>query len=520
MWSVWQTCRTGRRAAGFLGGLLVALLLAAAPAAGDFVEPINLSNSAAVSVRPGLAVNGAGQVFVAWKDGPDILFTRSRPTQGSCTGPGRLEFETPVSLSAGTGTASVAAVAANDSGGVFVAWQAVQLPASSEIWLRRSTDGGQNFLPAVNLSQSDGPSTFPSVAADNGGGVYVAWGDGSLPATPSQPEILFKRSTDFGATFEAFAILSQTPQTNSRSASLATDGSNVLLAWQDGASILYKKFGRLDLLTAVASSTAMNLSTGLAGASSPSLAFGDGRISVAFVTSNGPSVYHRWSSDGTTFSAPENLSGAVVSPSDSRAARRNGSAMVAWSEMLDPTTGNTEIRYRLPGSMGSPETVWSTPTRSVTPATAMDSTGRLLVAWQETVNGNDEILLSYSGGTGGSTMMPATVWAAPRVLNYRTVGRGTGEQPNFTVFIELPDGSAGEIDLTSVKLNGQSAMPAPSALGDANGNGIPDLMVKFNRDVFNGAELTAAQRDGNYTVAGNTRSGGCFSGGSAVQIMR
>ncbi|MCI0371051.1 MAG: hypothetical protein L0214_06635 [candidate division NC10 bacterium] len=116
--------------------------------------------------------------------------------------------------------------------------------------------------------------------------------------------------------------------------------------------------------------------------------------------------------------------------------------------------------------------------------------------------------------------MLATVWAAPRVLNYRTVGRGTGQQPNFTVFIELPDGSAGDINLSTVKFNSSSALPHPSSLGDHNGNGIPDLMVKFNRSVFDGAELTAAQRAGNYTVTGNTGSGGCFSGSGAVQIMR
>ncbi len=555
MWSEWQTLKRARHAAGFLGGLLVPLLLAAGPAAGAFVEPINLSNSlSTTSTRPAIAVNGAGQVFVVWREGTDILFSRSQPTPGSCTGPGALKFETPVNLSAGTGTASVAAVAANDTGGVFVAWQAVQLPASSEIWFRRSLDGGQSFLPAVNLSQNTGPSNFPSVAADTVGGVFVAWGDGSPPAMASQHEILFRRSLTFGADFEPAANLSQTPATNSRVASVATDGSNVFLAWQDGSSflslqlskILYKKFGRLDNLTAVAGSAAVDLSAGLGNAFTPDLAFGGGRLSLAFVTSNGPSVYHRWSIDGTgtTFSAPENLSGAVVAPNDPRAARRNDNAMVAWSQMLDPMTGNTEIRYRLPGTMAGPETVWATPSRSVAPAVAIDPTGRLLVGWQETSSGAEEIYLSYSGGTGGGTMMEAKVWAAPRVLKLRDHeredgerhhGRGHGEQPKFTVFIELPGGLARDIDPTTVKLNGQPALLGPSTrdedgeldddddwaeLEDENDNGIPELEVKFNRSVFDLAGLTDAQRNGNFTVTGSTRSGGCFSGSGVVQIRR
>jgi alpha-beta hydrolase superfamily lysophospholipase len=79
------------------------------------------------------------------------------------------------------------------------------------------------------------------------------------------------------------------------------------------------------------------------------------------------------------------------------------------------------------------------------------------------------------------------------------------------VFIELPDGSARDIDRGSVTLAGVPALPKPNALGDADGNGIPDLMVKFNR----GALLTT---DGHLHVTGSTRDGGCFSGATTVDV--
>ena len=109
----------------------------------------------------------------------------------------------------------------------------------------------------------------------------------------------------------------------------------------------------------------------------------------------------------------------------------------------------------------------------------------------------------------------ATVWSSPQVVNYRTMIRDTeehGSEPNFTVFIELPDGSAADIDPGSITLNGLRALPDPSALGDANGNGVADLMVKFNRSAL----ITT---DGPFTIAGNTRSSGCFTGESGVQML-
>src|SRR5712691_9634291 len=122
---------------------------------------------------------------------------------------------------------------------------------------------------------------------------------------------------------------------------------------------------------------------------------------------------------------------------------------------------------------------------------------------------------SSAAGAGAQTCEAATVWASPQVVNYRTVIRDTeqhGSEPNFTVFIELADGSAADIDPGSLTLNGLPALPEPSALGDANRNGIADLMVKFNRSVL----ITT---DGLLRVTGNTTSGSCFAGETSVEIL-
>ena len=65
----------------------------------------------------------------------------------------------------------------------------------------------------------------------------------------------------------------------------------------------------------------------------------------------------------------------------------------------------------------------------------------------------------------------------PDVLNLR-VRRGV-----VTVYIELPEGcDPKHIDVPSIRLNGMvSALESPVEVGDYNHNGVPDLMVKFDR---------------------------------------
>ena len=46
------------------------------------------------------------------------------------------------------------------------------------------------------------------------------------------------------------------------------------------------------------------------------------------------------------------------------------------------------------------------------------------------------------------------------------------------------------------------------------------LKVKFNRSAFDGAGLTATERNWSFTITGSTRSGGCFAGTATVQIRR
>jgi hypothetical protein len=116
---------------------------------------------------------------------------------------------------------------------------------------------------------------------------------------------------------------------------------------------------------------------------------------------------------------------------------------------------------------------------------------------------------------GDPVCRAAAVWTSPQAANYRDVlrdGDEQGSQPNFTVFIEMADGTSADIDPDSVRLNGLPALRRPSSVGDANRNGVPDRMVKFNRGALIGTT-------GLVTVTGRTTSDACFTGAASVEIQ-
>jgi hypothetical protein len=71
--------------------------------------------------------------------------------------------------------------------------------------------------------------------------------------------------------------------------------------------------------------------------------------------------------------------------------------------------------------------------------------------------------------------VPATIDIDPDTLNLKSKGSF------ITAYIELPAGFDVN-DVDSVKLNGVAAEASPTAIGDYDGDGVPDLMVKFDRE--------------------------------------
>jgi len=121
------------------------------------------------------------------------------------------------------------------------------------------------------------------------------------------------------------------------------------------------------------------------------------------------------------------------------------------------------------------------------------------------------------GGQSCTTDIACPVFVSfdlePNTFNLHSMGNWV------TGFIEPPAPfTTSDIDVSSILLEGSVAVDpdAPSSVGDHNGNGIPDLEVKFSR-----AELELLLSPGNavpVTVTG-TISGHCFIGQDVIRVI-
>jgi len=102
----------------------------------------------------------------------------------------------------------------------------------------------------------------------------------------------------------------------------------------------------------------------------------------------------------------------------------------------------------------------------------------------------------------------------PNTFNLRSMGHWVSG------FIEPPSPfTVSDIDVSSILLEGSVAVDpdAPTAVGDHNGNGIPDLMVKFSRADL---ELLLSPGDAVPVTVTGTIGGHCFIGQDEIRVIR
>lgn len=169
-----------------------------------FSDPLNLSTDPAGSGKGrltarlwhngslDLAAGPGGAVYAAWTDyeGP-LWFSRS--------GDGGRTFSPPVRLGGDpAGPARGPGLAVDGAGAVYLAWTAGEARAAA-VRVARSTDEGRSFGPPLAVGDRGEPDA-PRVATDARGTVHLVYGEG--PAGPrDRPRVRYTRSDDGGRTF-------------------------------------------------------------------------------------------------------------------------------------------------------------------------------------------------------------------------------------------------------------------------------------------------------------------------------
>lgn len=167
-----------------------------------------------------VAADDRGMVHVVWYDnrGGNSQVYYKRSTDGGTT------WEPDLRLSTDPASREHPAIAVW-SGNVYVVWHDTR-GANLKIYFVRSTDSGNTWEPEIPLTTS-GASAHSSIAA-TGTHVHVVYGD----TREGHAEIYTRRSTDGGKTWEPEMRISATPF-ESWVPTVAVSGENVYVAWVD-----------------------------------------------------------------------------------------------------------------------------------------------------------------------------------------------------------------------------------------------------------------------------------------------
>lgn len=363
---------------------------------------------------------------------------------------------------------------ATDGAGNWVAvWQSDEnlggtVGTDGDIFVARSSDDGATWtLPVVlnsNAADDDESDERPRLVTDRAGTWIATWiSRGYAPDPTGDPDILFSRSTDNGATWTAVAAINSDAASDSsvdEHMQLATDGAGNWVAVWD--SVTYSMSNEQDIYVATSSNGGESWSARMLVHSSqssdtgydeyPEVATdGAGQWIAAWRTSGAGTdsdIYYSRSTDfGSTWTAPAALN--TNAPSDEgsdsriRIATDGGVWVATWSStdtLGDTIDWDADILFARSVDDGanwtSPAAVDTTAATDITqddfPSIAIDAAGNWAIAWRGTnVNDDAEVFVARSTDDGAS-------WQATEFLN-----TNAADDDGWDEFPRLASGATG-----------------------------------------------------------------------------
>ncbi|UCG70011.1 MAG: exo-alpha-sialidase [Thermoplasmata archaeon] len=374
---------------------------------------------------PSLAVDPTGNAYVVWGDSRnpdwDIYFAKSTDWGETWTDPN-------IKVNTGSENQTFPAMAIDSKGTLYVVWEDDR-NGDSDIYFAKSTDGGQTWTnpnKKVNIDTAgDGfpnmDQNTPCIAVDSEGTIYVAWTDDRWDDT----DIYFAKSTNGGVdwTNPNVRINTDSTSTTQRNPTIAVDSEGVIyIAWQDQIT-------------------------------------GDYDIHFARSTDGGgnwtkPSV--KVNSD--TSSREQNNPSIAVDSS--------GTIFLVWQ---DNRWNNYDIYYAKSTNGG---TSWTHPNikinsdtgsaRQYNPSLAVSYTGTLYAAWHDYRNANADIYFAYSTNQGENWTHPNLRVNQPPTDTQHVPAIAVGI--NGPVYVAWQDDRGGFDDIYSANINPVNPFPTADLL--------------------------------------------------------
>jgi hypothetical protein len=342
---------------------------------------------------PRVAVDSNDNIHIVWEDrssGPDEILQEiyyKRTTDGGLTW-------TAKRLSWNPDYSTHPCIATDTMGNIHVAWQD-ETPGNSEIFYRRSTNGGSTWGITKRLTWNSSFSEFPSITVDSNGYVHIVWEN----PISGNVEILYKRSTDGGATWGATKRLTWTTGYSERSSLVNDSNDEMHLIWTDNTpgndEIFYMK--STDGGSTWTTAKRLTWNTGFSHSRKGCLSVDSlGRVHVVWhdkTPGNIEVFYKRSTNGGVTWEASKRLtwtSGDSCQPQITMDS--NNDIHIVW---YDWPPNNPEIYYKRSTNGGvswfpSERLSWNSGF-SFSPALAADSNNVVHVVWYDNTPGQSEI---------------------------------------------------------------------------------------------------------------------------------
>jgi len=371
--------------------LAIGLCLFAQVAQADWTVARRLTVTSEDSRTPAIAIDSSGNLHLVWADHTpgnyEIYYKKG--TDGGAT------WTSSQRLSWASGSSYSPAIAVDSYGRVHVVW-ADHRYGNSEIYYKKSVDGGGTWTPSQRLTLTSGSSRIPSIAVDSFDNLYFVFTD----ETPGNAEIYYKKSTDGGATWTTAQRLTVTPG-ESWAPDIAIDSSdNLHIVWRDdtpGNREIYYKKGT-DGGTTWTTSQRLSVTPG-DSQEEPAIAIdSSGNLHVVWYDSTPGNfeIYYKKSADGgTTWTADQRLTeNSGESRDPTIAIDSSNNIYIVWSDHPFAPMGpwTFDLFYKKSADGGAtwtpdqrltwtPCVSWSGPMGSGWPDFAIDSSGNLHIVW-------------------------------------------------------------------------------------------------------------------------------------------
>jgi len=276
---------------------------------------------------------------------------------------------------------------------VYVVWSEEEAIGDYEIYFRRSTDNGATWKTTKHLTANSGWSGDPDIAV-SGSNVYVVWTD----ISSGNDEIMFRRSTDDGVTWQAEVNLSNTSGI-SLETRIAVSGTYLCVLWNENGEIYFRRSSN----SGGSWNTAKNVSNTAENSNFPAVAASGANVYISYSDyskGNDEIFFKRSLNNGTSWQNFKRLTNTSGASQNSAISVSGANIYVAWQ---DNTPGNNDIYFKRSLDSG---VTWQTSKKIITNSTSSlnptlaAGASNLTVVWENEATTNSDIFFRTSTDNG------------------------------------------------------------------------------------------------------------------------